>query len=129
MFQKIKALLNVVIQVNTVSAIIAAIDYHFGGAGTMSVVLYEILYFYGLYPLILPGIGILTTFFFFFMENLLPYASYLRNVVKFLYVSRMYSLCNAFEEDYLDEVRIRQYEHQMCGECAPDNDPTSGTLV
>ena len=129
MFQKIKALLNVVIQVNTASAIIAAIDYQFGGAGTMSVVLYEILYFYGLYPLIFPGIGIFTTIFFFFMENLLPYTTYLQNLVKILYVSRMYSLCNAFEEDYEDEVRIRQYEHQMCGDCAPDDDPTSVSLV
>jgi hypothetical protein len=116
MFQTIKAALNVVIQVNTVSAIIAGIDYNFCGLATLLVVIYENLYGIGLHKWFFPLLSFSCLFVFVSLDMILPFSEVIQNLANFLYVFRMFNMMEDFEGD--SDVKIQQYQHQLCGECA-----------
>ena len=95
---------------------IPGIDYNFCGLATLLVVIYENLYGIGLHKWFFPLLSFSCLFVFVSLDMILPFSGVIQNLANFLYVFRMFNMMEDFEGE--SDVKIQQYEHQLCGKCA-----------
>jgi hypothetical protein len=95
---------------------IPGIDYNFCGLATLLVVIYENLYGIGLHKWFFPLLSFSCLFVFVSLDMILPFSGIIQNLANFLYVFRMFNMMEDFEGE--SDVKIQQYEHQLCGKCA-----------
>ena len=99
---------------------IPGIDYNFCGLATLLVVIYENLYGIGLHKWFFPLLSFSSLFVFVSLDMILPFSGVIQNLANFLYVFRMFNMMEDFEGE--SDVKIQQYEHQLCGKCAYSTD-------